>query len=212
MSFRPPPLQSLRLAGKAGQLEALLEEPADGTPRRFGVVCHPHPLHGGTMHNKVVHTVARALQELGTPTLRFNYRGVGTSEGSYDEGRGETADALSVIEWGRTHYPHATLVLAGFSFGAMVALRAAAVAAPAQLITVAPAVTRADYAQIARPDCPWLLIQGDADDVVDPAAVSAWAQRLNPPPVLKVLAGAGHFFHGRLHELRDAVLSGLDWR
>ena len=125
MSVPPPPKTSLVIDGPAGSLEALLEDPgADG--RHFAVVCHPHPLHGGTMHNKVVHTLARALQEQGMPTLRFNYRGVGASAGAYDDGRGETEDALAVIAWGRRRWPGAQLVLAGFSFGAFVASHAIA--------------------------------------------------------------------------------------
>ena len=171
----------------------------------FGVVCHPHPLHGGTLQNKVVHTLARALQEQGMPTLRFNYRGVGQSAGVYDEGRGEGDDALAVIAWGRARWPETALVLAGFSFGAMVALRIAPTAQPVRLITVAPPVTRAQFADIEPPPCPWLIVQGEADELVDYREVQAWAARFNPPPLLRLLPGVDHFFHGRLHELRAAV-------
>ncbi|MFO7278462.1 MAG: alpha/beta hydrolase, partial [Pseudomonadota bacterium] len=125
MTFRPPKPEPVRLDGPAGVLEALLEEPADAVPGRFAVVCHPHPLHGGTMNNKVVHTLARTFNELGIRSLRFNFRGVGASEGSYAEGIGETEDALAVIEWGRVRWPGAEPLLAGFSFGGIVALRAA---------------------------------------------------------------------------------------
>ena len=107
MSWRPPRAEQLPIDGPAGVLEALLEDPQVSPPAGFAVVCHPHPLHGGTMHNKVVHTVARACQERGMPTLRFNYRGVGASAGSYDEGRGETQDALAVIAAGRARWPGA---------------------------------------------------------------------------------------------------------
>jgi uncharacterized protein len=203
----PPRPEALRIAGPAGALEALLEDPQLAPPLGFGVVCHPHPLHGGTMQNKVVHTLARALQEQGLPTLRFNYRGVGQSEGSYDEGRGERDDALAVIAWGRARWPQLPLVLAGFSFGSLVALGAAPRAQPARLILVAPAVTRAPFADITPPSCPWLIVQGDADELVDFREVQAWAQRFTPPPVLRLLPGVDHFFHGRLHELRDALRS-----
>jgi uncharacterized protein len=203
----PPRPEALSIAGPVGSLEALLEDPQITPPAGFGVICHPHPLHGGTMQNKVVHTLARALQEQGLPTLRFNYRGVGQSEGAYDEGRGERDDAVAVINWGRARWPQLPLVLAGFSFGALIALGAAAVAEPARLILVAPAVTRAPFAEITPPSCPWLIVQGDADELVDYREVQSWAARFTPPPVLRVLPGVDHFFHGRLHELRDALRS-----
>jgi len=203
----PPPAQALSLPGPAGALEALLDAPRKGAAApAFGVVCHPHPLHGGTFHNKVVHTLARALNELGIPALRFNFRGVGASAGSYDEGRGETEDALAVVQYGRTRFPRAAPWLLGFSFGAVVAIRAAVRADAARLITVAPAVDRVAL-DGALPRCPWLLIQGDADDVVPAAGVLAWAARLESPPVVRVLPAVGHFFHGRLPELRAAVVT-----
>jgi uncharacterized protein len=213
LSFRPPRAEPLLIEGPAGVLEALLEDPQvsppSGPAAGFAVVCHPHPLHGGSMHNKVVHTVARACQERAMPTLRFNFRGVGNSAGSYDEGRGETLDALAVVAAGRVRWPRAPLTLAGFSFGGMVSLLAAAAAAPARLISIAPAVTRAEFVSMARPDCPWLIVQGGADEIVECAEVQAFAARFQPPPQLVVLPGAGHFFHGRLSELRDAAFAFL---
>lgn len=211
MSFRPPRAEPQRIAGPAGALQALLEDPqaeaVEPGPRPgFGVVCHPHPLFGGTMINKVVHTLARTLQEQGLPTVRFNYRGVGQSEGQYDEGRGESLDALAVIAWGRARWPEALLTLAGFSFGAMVALLAAPAAKPARLITVAPAVTHVQFAAVEQPSCPWLIIQGQADEVVDYREVAAFAKRFSPPPVLRLLPGVDHFFNGRLAELREALM------
>lgn len=172
------------------------------------MVCHPHPLHGGTLQNKVVHTLARVFFELGLPTLRFNYRGVGASAGRYDKGVGETDDALAIIAYGRRRWPDAAVSLAGFSFGAMVALRAALRAAPVRrVVSVAPPVGRADGPAPARPDCPWLIVQGDADEIVDHRQVTAFAGRFSPPPQLQVLAGVDHFFHGRLRELHDAVMA-----
>src|SRR5579864_2855767 len=141
MATRPPQAQRLALAGPAGALQALLETPrpeGEPAPHAFGVVCHPHPLHGGALDNKVVWTVSRAFQQLGAPTLRFNFRGVGASEGTYDEGRGETNDALAVIAYGRQRFPGAALWLGGFSFGGVVAVRAAEQAQPARLVLVAP--------------------------------------------------------------------------
>lgn len=209
MATRPPQAQRLTLAGPAGALQALLETPQpEGAraPHAFGVVCHPHPLHGGTLDNKVVWTVSRAFQQFGAPTLRFNFRGVGASEGTYDEGRGETADALAVIAYGRQRFPGAALWLAGFSFGGVVAVRAAEQAHPARLVLVAPGITRIDAHGAAPPACPWLIVQGDADDVVPAQAVLDWAHTLSPAPTVRVLPGAGHFFHGRINELRDAVV------
>jgi uncharacterized protein len=208
--FRPPVPQAAVIEGPAGPLEARIEEPAtDAPPRCVGVVCHPHPLHGGTMQNKVVHTLARAMQELGTPTLRFNFRGVGASAGVYDAGAGELEDALAACAWARRRWNCEALWLAGFSFGAAVALQAAPQAAPAALVTVAPPVGRLIVEPLARPHGRWLVVQGDRDELVDVAGVRSWAAGFAPPPELRVLAGAEHFFHGRLGELRAVVLEFL---
>lgn len=206
--------ERVRIAGPAGEIEALVELPADGSvdgaaPARFGVVCHPHPLYGGTLDNKVVYTLARAFVELGVPSIRFNFRGVGGSAGRYDDGRGETADALAVIAYGRDRWPGAALWLAGFSFGGAIALRAAAQSQSERLVAVAPGVTRIAMEGVGSPGCPWLVVQGDADDVIEPPAVLAWVSRQTSPPVLRVLPGAGHFFHGRLHDLRATVVEFL---
>ncbi len=215
MAQRPPLAERLAIPGPAGALQALIETPQaeEGAPaapvRTFGVVCHPHPLYGGTMDNKVVYTVARAFQQCGAPAIRFNYRGVGTSAGTYDEGRGESADALAVIEYGRRRWPGAALWLGGFSFGGAVAVRAASAAAPQRLVLIAPAVTRIDVSAEAAPACPWLVVQGDADEMVPTAQVLAWARALRPEPAIALLPGAEHFFHGRINELRDAVLAFL---
>ena len=207
---KPPRAERFTIAGPAGGLEALLESPAGGAAAAaFGVVCHPHPLYGGTLDNKVVWTVARAFQELGAPAIRFNFRGVGASAGSYDDGHGERADALAVIGWGRERFPGAQLWLGGFSFGAAVAVCAAGSARPARLVAVAPGITRVDVRQAASPACPWLIVQGDADEVVPAQTVLEWARGLDPQPTLRVLAGASHFFHGRINELRDTVVDFL---
>ncbi len=158
------------------------------------------------MDNKVVTTVARALHDSGIPTLRFNFRGVGASDGVFDQGLGETDDAYAVASWGAEHWRGRSLVIAGFSFGAYVALRLAQRTLPQHLITVAPAIQRFEASSMVIPHCPWLVVMGDADDVVSPAAVIDWVNALEPKPKLVVLPGAGHFFHGRLRELRDAVV------
>ena len=202
---RLPRQQRVILAGPAGALEALIEEPEGYDRTRFGVVCHPHPLHGGTLDNKVVYTLARAFHDLGVPTLRFNFRGVGASEGAFAEGVGETDDALAAVARARARWPDAQPWLAGFSFGGAVAFRAAAQAGARCLVTVAPAVDRLEALR-STPACPWLLVQGNEDDVVNAGEVLEWASRQTAAPTVKVLEGAGHFFHGRLPELRAAVL------
>ncbi len=209
-TFRPPAPRPVTIDGPAGPLEARLEDPAPGESAAVcGVVCHPHPLYGGTMQNKVVHTVARAMQELGAPTVRFNFRGVGASAGQYDSGTGELEDALAVCRWAREHWHCDPLWLAGFSFGSAVALQAAASIAPTALVTVAPPVGRIIVTPMARPPCPWLVVQGDHDELVDVASVRRWVESFDERPSFVELAGAEHFFHGRLGELRDVVLSFL---
>jgi len=221
---RLPYPESVRIEGPAGALETILEEPEPGAALSFAVICHPHPLHGGTLANKVVTTLARALQERAVPTLRFNFRGVGASEGSFAGGVGEIDDALSVIAWGKERWPGATPCILGFSFGAMIALAAATRVQARLLVTVAPPIARAASAppierapgieQIARaslaPGCPWLVVQGDGDEIVDSAAVLAWAAKQEPAPTIRVLPGAGHFFHGRLSELRELVVQFIE--
>lgn len=190
--------------GPEGALEA---DAFDGSDPEapFAIVCHPHPLLGGTMDNKVVTTTVRALQGTGMATVRFNFRGVAASAGTYDGGAGETLDALAVAEWGTARWPGRPVVLAGFSFGAYVALRLAQVLAPARLITIAPPIGRFDFDGLKAPACPWLILQGDADEVVDSERVREWARSLPDHVRLEMLPGVGHFFHGRLPELRDRV-------
>jgi uncharacterized protein len=203
------PTQSgpLLLDGAAGAIDALVEFPASDARDRIAVICHPHPLHGGTMTNKVVTSAERALRDLGCVTLRFNFRGTGRSAGTHDEGRGEGDDLVALCAWLRAAHPGASLVLAGFSFGAYVTLLRAAEIAPQWLISLAPSVGRRDFSNFRPPRCPWLLIQPDADEVVDPAGVHEWAQAQDPPPTLVRFDGASHFFHGRLIELREAIES-----
>jgi alpha/beta superfamily hydrolase len=209
MKFEPPRPQTLTLEGPVGALEAILEDPGENASR-IAVICHPHPLHGGTMTNKVVHTLARTFNQLGVASLRFNYRGVGASAGTYDEGRGETDDAIAVVDWALGRMPGAHVWLAGFSFGGAVALRTATARVPQRLITVAPAAARENPANVQVPDCPWLVVQGGRDDLIDCRSVQEWVAALQPSPTLVVLPEAEHFFHGRLNELRDAVKNWLE--
>jgi alpha/beta superfamily hydrolase len=192
------------IAGAAGDIELIVDLPA-AAPRAVAVCCHPHPLFGGTLTNKVIHTVARSFTTQGAVAVRFNFRGVGASQGAHDDGIGETDDLVTVAEWARSRWPDLPLWLGGFSFGSYVALRGAARLAPALLVTVAPPVGRWDFSSIAAPTCPWLVVQGSEDELVPAAGVVAWAQALQPAVRIAMLDGATHFFHGRLHELQDAA-------
>ena len=206
----PPPTQALSIPGPAGTLEALLDAPATTTtPQAVAIVCHPHPQYGGTMTNKVVYSLARAFNEAGAPAVRFNYRGVGASTGTYGEGNGETDDALAVFDWAAQRWPGAQLWLGGFSFGGAVAIRAAAQRNVVRLVTVAPAIRRVPVDASSLPQCPWLIVQGDSDELVDPNDIQQWAQALPEAPRLAMLSGVEHFFHGRLNELRQVVARWL---
>lgn len=204
-----PSHESLAIQGPAGALQAILETPQHASMTHVGVVCHPHPQHGGTMTNKVAHILARSFNEAGAPSVRFNFRGVGASAGVYDEGVGETDDTIAVLDWAAQRWRGSQLWLAGFSFGGAVAIRAAAKRKIERLITVAPAVQRIGLEAGELPRCPWLLVQGDQDELVNPAEIQRWVASLEPGPELKILSGVDHFFHGRLNELRDLVVSWL---
>lgn len=206
----PTPTQALTITGPAGPLEALIDAPPDSnSPEAVAVICHPHPLYGGTMTNKVVHMLAKAFNDLGVPAVRFNYRGVGASAGAYDDGNGEAADALAVLDWAAQRWPGAQLWLGGFSFGGAIAIRAATARDVTRLVTVAPAIRRVSVDSSPVPQCPWLIVQGDSDELVDAADIQQWAQSLSVSPQLVMLAGVEHFFHGRLNDLRRAVVSWL---
>jgi len=207
--------QPLSVPGPAGTLEALLDEPVGASASTVAVICHPHPVYGGTMTNKVVHVLAKAFNDVGVPAVRFNYRGVGASAGSYDEGNGETQDSVAVLDWAAQRWPGANLWLGGFSFGGAVAIRAAALRKVERLVTVAPAIRRVSVGTSALPSCPWLVVQGDRDELVDPNDIQQWVQTLSSlpqvssPPQLAMLSGVEHFFHGRLNDLRQVVVNWL---
>ena len=192
--------------GAAGAIEVAIDTPTGGAlPKGVALIAHPHPLFGGTLDNKVVQTLARAFTQCGWTAVRFNFRGVGGTQGVHDEGRGETEDLVAVAGQLRRRFPGADLWLAGFSFGAWVSLRATARLVPARLVTVAPPAGRWDFADIAAPACPWLLLQGTADELLDATEVESWARALSPEAQITLLPDASHFFHGRLHEVRDLV-------
>lgn len=202
-----PTSQSLDIPGPAGKLESIFEFPGDGEILGAAVVCHPHPQHGGTMHNKVAHTLARALVRSGFAVLRFNFRGTEGSDGEYDHGNGELDDALAAMDWLQARQPDVPFWLAGFSFGAAIAVRAAVARPVDGLVSVAPAIYRFAGNLDGQPGCPWLIIQGDEDELVAVDETIEWVNSLAPGPELLVLEGAEHFFHGRLNDLREAVMA-----
>lgn len=171
----------------------------------IAVVCHPHPLHGGTLTNKVTHTVAKAFAELGVTTLRFNFRGVGESPGSFDHGNGEVEDLRAAVDWLRVRHPQAPLWLAGFSFGAYVALSGQSLLQAERLLLVAPPVAMFNFPEQSGVVTPWMVIQGSEDEIVDPLKVSAWVQQQANAPEYCWLEGSGHFFHRRLIGLRQHI-------
>ena len=198
------------LDGPAGIIEAAIDR-SDCPPQpAVAIVCHPLPTEGGSMHNKVVTMAARALREVGLDSVRFNFRGVGASAGTFDEGDGETDDLIAVAEWVRAQRPDAALWLAGFSFGAYVALRATATLQPSVMVSIAPPVGRSwDFSALTLPTCPWLVIQGEADEVVDPQAVFGWVEAMAQPPQLVRMPDTSHFFHRKLIDLRGAIKHGV---
>ena len=207
---------SLLINGPAGPLEVAVDFPDAETPARpaVAVVCHPLPTEGGTMHNKVVTMTARALRESGVTTVRFNFRGVGASVGHFDHGAGESDDLRAVVAWVRATHPEAELWLAGFSFGSYVTIKCAAELQPGMLVSIAPpAAGRSwDFSAITPPDCPWLIVQGEADEIVDPEAVYAWVDSLKhlpQPPELVRMPETSHFFHRRLMDLRGVIKNGV---
>ena len=202
--------QPITIPGPSGVLEALLDVPPDPREDYIAVVCHPHPLHGGTMTNKVAHMLAKSFVSVGAPAVRFNFRGVGGSAGEYAEGIGETDDALAVIDWVRSQWPQARVLLGGFSFGGAVAIRVASQRSVTALVTVAPAVDRVDVPTAELPRCPWLVVQGEADEVVPAAAVNQWMSALPTRPAMILLPDVGHFFHGTLNLLKDEVVKWLE--
>jgi alpha/beta superfamily hydrolase len=191
------------VAGPAGAIECAIDGPPAAEARGVVVLCHPHPVHGGTMDNKVVQTLARAFVQLGWRSVRFNFRGIGASAGQWDEGRGEVDDALAVIAAQRV--PGHKLALGGFSFGGYVASQAAArlpeAERPEPLVLVGPATRNFEVAPVPEHT---LVIHGEADEVVPLQATLDWA-RPQHLPVL-VVPGVGHFFHGQLPLLKSLVL------
>jgi len=195
----PKTTERFTIDGPAGVLEIAQNVPAHA-PRGIALVAHPHPLQGGTLDNKVAQTLAKTFFALGYAVTRLNFRGVGRSEGAFDDGIGETADALAALDHARERCGELPVVLAGFSFGTYVQTRVAQAVAVERLVLVGPAVQR--FALGAVPE-DTIVIHGEEDDVVPLADVLAWARPQQLPVI--VFPGCGHFFHGRLPQLQRAI-------
>ncbi|NVJ61414.1 MAG: alpha/beta fold hydrolase [Gammaproteobacteria bacterium] len=202
----PANSENITIDGPVGDIEALIEYPEASEDRNIiAICCHPHPQHGGAMSNKVIYTVARAQLALGATALRFNFRGVGKSMGHYADGIGEMEDLRAVLNWVGETFPGHTLWLSGFSFGAWISTMVAHEYAIEQLISIAPPVERGYFENMTHPQCSWLALMGDADEVVSFKETEQWIETLNPKPEWIVMKDAGHFFHSRLVELREIL-------
>jgi len=202
----PRLIQSPSLTGPAGRLEALLEEPEHGEPRFAALACHPHPLYGGTMHNKVVYRLARGLRHAGAVVLRFNFRGVGSSDGTHANLTGEIEDARAAIDWLRERYPGLPYALSGFSFGSRVITRLGCEAHGAQFLMSLGFPTRmgdADY--LGECPAPRLFIQSTHDQFGPRPEIEALYDRLPEPKLLRWVEAADHFFAGALDQLEEQV-------
>jgi len=199
-------MPTLIINGPAGNLELLAEEPENSIVNSpIAIICHPHPLYGGTLQNKVVHTLAKACLELGMPAIRFNFRGVGKSEGHFEHGLGEQQDCIAVATWARQQYPERPVWLAGFSFGSFVAYQAFTEIKAQRLLLVAPPVGLFQFQAMDNISIPWCVIQGKDDEITPPDSVEEWVKHQSSTPKFFYLDGVSHFFHGKLNVLRDIV-------
>ena len=193
------------LTGPSGNLETAISKAVTAS-NKVCIICHPNPLQEGTMDNKVVYIISKALQTVGFDTVRFNFRGIGQSEGVYGDLVGEMEDLKAVIAWLRSTRPNAEIHLAGFSFGSYISAEVAAHDdSICSLISVAPPVDRYPFDCLPKMHCPWLVIQGSEDEVVPTAEVTDWARDLVPNIQYRLLEDTGHFFHGRLVDLRKII-------
>ncbi|UJP06056.1 MAG: alpha/beta hydrolase [Nitrosomonas sp.] len=203
-------LKNIFIDGPAGKLETVLGSP-EADPKGIAVVAHPHPLYGGTMENKVIHTLFATLLTLGFITAKFNFRGVGHSDGLFDHGTGEIDDVIAVAGAIRNHRindsAHLPLLLAGFSFGGAIQLHVAGQLKPEFLVLVAPSVVHLNAPPVPDTTRFALIIQGDRDEIVLPSQILSWATPQSQPIVF--IPGAEHFFHGKLIALRQSILSFL---
>jgi alpha/beta superfamily hydrolase len=204
----PRRIESHLLDGPAGKLEALLEEPEDRPPNEAALVCHPHPLFGGTMHNKVVYRAARALRRRGSVVLRFNFRGVNRSEGVHADGTGEVEDARAALRWLRERYPELPFALAGFSFGAgVVAKLACATAGPSRLIALGFSTRGSDVRALASCAVPKFFISSTHDEFAPRNEMEALFTEISEPKQMIWIEAEDHFFGGALDKLEETVLN-----
>jgi uncharacterized protein len=200
------PAGNLFIPAPHGQLEAILKEPRTGVGRGVGLVLHPHPLGGGTMHNKVVFRAAAALNDTGLVVLRINFRGVGQSTGTHDEGRGELEDVRAGLDYLAAQYPDQEITLCGFSFGARVGLEVGIRDERVQrLISIGTPVDKYDFSFLDQCRKPILFVQGELDEYGDVERLRELVARIKAPVELKVIKGAGHFFDEHLDELKRAI-------
>jgi len=204
----PRRIEAYLVDGPAGKLEALLEAPEDADPRGAALVCHPHPLYGGTMHNKVVYRVARALRHAGCVVLRFNFRGVGSSHGEHNQGIGEIEDARAALDWLRRRYPGLPYTLAGFSFGSRVILSlGCALADASRLIALGFPAKTEPPGPFAQCTVPKVFIQSTQDEHGPPAQMETFYTQVAEPKRLIWIEARDHFFAGGLDQLEAAVNS-----
>lgn len=202
----PRRIESLFIDGPAGKLEALLEEPEDRAPNTAVLVCHPHPLHGGTMHNKVVYRIARGMRRAGAVVLRFNYRGVNRSEGKYDNGVGEIEDARAALQVLRARYPDLPFSLAGFSFGSRIILKLGCeIAGVSQLIAVGFPASYPESQELGRCDVARIFIQSTHDEFCPAEVMKKYFADLKEPKELIWVESRDHFFAGALDQFEEAV-------
>lgn len=202
----PRKIESLFLDGPAGRLEALLEEPEDGNPREAALVCHPHPQHGGTMHNKVVYRVAKGLRHSGCVVLRFNYRGVNLSEGAYAHGEGELEDAKVALAYLRSRYPDLPFTIAGFSFGSRIALRMGCAGMGARrVIAVGFPTVYTDRSYLTGCTVPKIFVQSTQDEFGPVPDLQAVVDTLAEPKQLVLIPAQDHFFAGALEQLESSI-------
>lgn len=196
------------IKGEAGLIEAVHDKVKNSNQEVVAVICHPHPLYQGSMHNKVVTTISRAMKTLDIESFRFNYRGVGDSQGEYGDGLGELEDLLSVCEWIKQNTQFKKIILCGFSFGGAIAYKGLSqLDNVVTLITIAPAVDRFDLTKYAEPkNIPWLVVQGLDDDTVNPNSVFDFTLKTIKSDLTMVkMNEVGHFFHGKLIELKTVI-------
>lgn len=209
LNFNQSGETAFTFTGQVGDLEAILSVPADYDERYVALIGHPHSLQGGTMHNKVVTTLVRVFKELGIASIRFNFRGVGQSQGAYDAGVGESEDMSMLTALCQQQLPNVKFVFAGFSFGSYVTYRAAAFCPHALLVSIAPPVHHYDYTEYEPAPHPWMILQGDADEVVPVDEVRAFVAASIPSPIYLEMADTSHFFHGKLIELKSLLIQHI---